>query len=31
MKTPEEDESGVEAMKEPARHQDQRQNKGVNY
>lgn len=31
MKTPEENESGEKAMKQPARHQEQRQNKGMNY
>lgn len=29
MKTP--DESGEESMKQPVRHQQQRQNKGLNY
>lgn len=31
MKTPEEHESGEEAMKQPVTHQEQRQNKGLNY
>lgn len=31
IKTPEEDDSGEEAMKQPVRHQEQRQNKGLNY
>lgn len=31
MKTPEDDESGGKAMKQPVRHQEQRQNKGLNY
>lgn len=31
MKTPEEHESGEDAMKQPVRHQEQKQNKGMNY